>query len=59
MKRLVALVIVVSLALLSVTAFGRPGGGQSFSGSRSGSSRRRRFRGTARPVRWASWGEAT
>jgi hypothetical protein len=39
MKRLVALVAVLSLVLLSVTAFGRPGGGQSFSGgSRSGSS---------------------
>lgn len=38
MKRLVAVVVALSLALLTVTAFGRPGGGQSFSGSRSGSS---------------------
>lgn len=39
MKRLVAIVAVLSLLLLSFTAFGRPGGGQSFSGgSRSGSS---------------------
>lgn len=38
MKHLVALVAVLSVFLLSLTAFGRPGGGQSFSGSKSGSS---------------------
>lgn len=38
MKRLVAIVLVLSVVLLSLTAFGRPGGGQSFSGSKSGSS---------------------